>query len=311
MAQSANKTHYDILQVSPFASKTVIQGAYRALLKTDGGHPDLGGNMAEAQQINEAYAVLSNPVKRREYDISLPASLADKQPRVQPQYILICPGCHARNLVVHESQLEQSKCFECGKNLLPKRRVAAETDHTRAFRMGVFLFDKGLMPRARREFDSAVRLHPKSAKYHYWLGRTQYQMRIFEKSGPSFKKAITLRPQVFQFHFWLGQTYYMSRKYHDGLSSFTEAIRLRPDNTPTLLRMASCHFHLQKFAKTIELLEKAVRLDPGQMQLYTLLGVAHLASKNPGKALSAFAKVEEINPGNRLAQKYLKLIKAK
>lgn len=68
--------HYATLQVSRDAEPEVIDRAYRALsLKY---HPDVADerNRAAAtatmQRINEAYAVLSDPRRRRAYDATLP-----------------------------------------------------------------------------------------------------------------------------------------------------------------------------------------------------------------------------------------------
>lgn len=69
------ETLYDILEVSQKASKEVIEKAYRTLVKRY--HPDLQApeNKASAEekmkQINEAYNILSDDEKRREYDMQL------------------------------------------------------------------------------------------------------------------------------------------------------------------------------------------------------------------------------------------------
>lgn len=74
-------TLYDRLSVSPAAPAEVIRAAYRVLSQRH--HPDRnGGDAASArtmQAINEAYAVLSDPQRRRAYDAALRAasSMAD------------------------------------------------------------------------------------------------------------------------------------------------------------------------------------------------------------------------------------------
>lgn len=66
------KDYYVILGVLPDAEEVVIKAAYRALVQRY--HPDkyVGGDSNEAQrrtaELNEAYDVLSNPVRRAEYD---------------------------------------------------------------------------------------------------------------------------------------------------------------------------------------------------------------------------------------------------
>lgn len=65
------RTHYDNLQVAETASVEAIKGAYKFLLQK--WHPDKNpDNRAEAERIsrflNEAYAVLSDPQRRKEHD---------------------------------------------------------------------------------------------------------------------------------------------------------------------------------------------------------------------------------------------------
>jgi hypothetical protein len=58
--------YYELLEVSPKARPSIIEKAYRALMRED--HPDQGGDTERAQLINEAYQVLHDPARRREYD---------------------------------------------------------------------------------------------------------------------------------------------------------------------------------------------------------------------------------------------------
>lgn len=65
-------SHYDVLEVPPFATGEQIKGAYKRLAKRT--HPDLGGSAAAFEQVRSAYEVLSNPLSRRLYDRRLLAS---------------------------------------------------------------------------------------------------------------------------------------------------------------------------------------------------------------------------------------------
>lgn len=64
----AERTLYEILMLHPSATTDVINAAYRALAKQY--HPDHAGPEGAQMmaQLNEAYAVLSNPEKRARYD---------------------------------------------------------------------------------------------------------------------------------------------------------------------------------------------------------------------------------------------------
>ena len=62
---------YEILRVDRDAPLAVIRESYRRLMQHAGNHPDRGGDAKTAALINKAYAVLSNPEQRRDYDLRL------------------------------------------------------------------------------------------------------------------------------------------------------------------------------------------------------------------------------------------------
>jgi len=71
--------YYEILQVSPSADPEVIQTVYRRLARKY--HPDINGGLASAEKmklLNEAYAVLSDPVRRKKYNQTLGVAPAAK-----------------------------------------------------------------------------------------------------------------------------------------------------------------------------------------------------------------------------------------
>lgn len=66
MTTKPDKNPYTVLQVSPRAEAAVIKGAYRALIQLHS--PDKGGSEARAKEINAAFALLSDPAKRKAFD---------------------------------------------------------------------------------------------------------------------------------------------------------------------------------------------------------------------------------------------------
>lgn len=65
----SSKSFYDVLGVSKNASDKDIKSAFRKLAQKY--HPDRGGDEAKFKEISEAYETLSNPDKRKEYDMML------------------------------------------------------------------------------------------------------------------------------------------------------------------------------------------------------------------------------------------------
>lgn len=62
---------YRVLHVQSDAPAAVLKSSYRALMLSLEMHPDRGGEHWNAAAINEAYATLSDPVRRAEYDRTL------------------------------------------------------------------------------------------------------------------------------------------------------------------------------------------------------------------------------------------------
>lgn len=72
MISEIKMNYYEILEINDIASEEVVKAAYKALVKKY--HPDNGGKHKELKSmelINEAYEVLSDPIKRCEYDRTL------------------------------------------------------------------------------------------------------------------------------------------------------------------------------------------------------------------------------------------------
>lgn len=62
------RNFYRILHVQPEAPPEIIKASYRSLMTKLKAHPDLGGDHKTAVLINQAYAVLGDPIKRKQYD---------------------------------------------------------------------------------------------------------------------------------------------------------------------------------------------------------------------------------------------------
>jgi hypothetical protein len=65
------RNYYRILHVQPEAPAEIVTASYRTMMSKLRLHPDLGGDPEQALVINEAYALLKDPEKRRSYDLGL------------------------------------------------------------------------------------------------------------------------------------------------------------------------------------------------------------------------------------------------
>ena len=62
------RNYYRILHVQPEAPIEVIKASYRSMMTKMRLHPDLGGDHETAVLINQAYTVLSDSLRREQYD---------------------------------------------------------------------------------------------------------------------------------------------------------------------------------------------------------------------------------------------------
>jgi hypothetical protein len=126
---------YRILHVQPEAPAEIIKASYRALMSSLRVHPDLGGDTDKAAQINAAYAVLSDPERRRAYDLSLrqppgrprPSPAAAVDPASDWLQACRCPFC-GTSFAPGADQAE-ARCARCDGPLQPApaaRRVPSE-----------------------------------------------------------------------------------------------------------------------------------------------------------------------------------------
>ena len=63
----SNIDPYKILKLAATAADREIKEAYRSLARVH--HPDVGGDAEEFKNIQEAYALIGDPVKRAVYDL--------------------------------------------------------------------------------------------------------------------------------------------------------------------------------------------------------------------------------------------------
>ncbi len=117
------RNYYRILHVQPEAPVEIIKASYRSLMTKLNGHPDRGGSHESAVLINQAYAVLSDPQRRKKYDEMLLSRHNNVYQRpVNEAYSHSKPSTSA-NQHTHRSEKENVKsgptnarrsCFFCG-----------------------------------------------------------------------------------------------------------------------------------------------------------------------------------------------------
>jgi curved DNA-binding protein CbpA len=140
MSRPNRRTYYRILHVQPDAPEAVISANYRTLLQKLRQHPDFGNDSAGVALIREAYAVLSDPRQRAEYDRLLAQRAGHAAARTgarsarspvttprPPPRLDVCPFCDTPFSVSSAAPLPR-RCATCASPLSappPARRLSA------------------------------------------------------------------------------------------------------------------------------------------------------------------------------------------
>ncbi len=106
------RNYYRVLHVDRDAPPAVIQASYRTMMHRLGIHPDHGGDAATAALLNDAFATLSDPVRRAAYDRTL---LGRQPPPAAPPGGVVCAFCAG----VADPGGRDAVCPACGSPLCP------------------------------------------------------------------------------------------------------------------------------------------------------------------------------------------------
>lgn len=158
------RNYYRILHVQPGAPTEIIRASYRTLMQRLRAHPDLGGDHWNATIINEAYSVLSDPLKRARYDQEFHTHIEQMrgettaytlpERETHSGAIQRCLFCHAPNRV-QPRRAGGLLCVNCASPLQRKaapQHVAAEQRAIErlARRQSVKLYSSWPQPFAQR-----------------------------------------------------------------------------------------------------------------------------------------------------------------
>ncbi|MDZ7859977.1 MAG: DnaJ domain-containing protein [Candidatus Krumholzibacteriota bacterium] len=187
------KDYYSILELDPMSTKAEIQKNYFSIAKVI--HPDVVGdipdNHTRLKDVNEAYSVLSDSQKRREYDESIKS------------------GREADSACIEKNKKTAAVAFKKAKEAIRKK----------AYEQAVVLLD------------SAIRHDSSVAAYHSWYGYSlAISNSGFLKAREECKKAVQMDSYNPEFTVNLGVVYFYSGLNKQALTHFMDALKRDPEN---------------------------------------------------------------------------------
>lgn len=162
MTHPSRRSHYQVLYVQPDAPGAVIHAAYRALLQSRPWHP----HDPDSLLLHEAYAVLSDPSRRAQYDREL-ADAAAARPQAaatprQPAALSACPFCDTP-VPAPSAEPSSRRCPSCASPLSKPPAARRLNTTRRAFERQPlaaaveYFLRGGQAPRAARLHDFSPR----------------------------------------------------------------------------------------------------------------------------------------------------------
>ena len=187
---------YKLLKVDSEAPLEVVKAAYRALMKSNSMHPDLGGENHLAQGINDAYQILSDAEQRRKLDSKLKKSerfVAEEKKEIS-EFFVVCIYCQAINRILHPQWVRQSQCSQCKTPFILTKKGAHKTNPSYTVKtadipkqsekkvdenLAQEFYHRKMYFRAISEYKSLITMQPKEAYYSFKLGLCYYNMQYY------------------------------------------------------------------------------------------------------------------------------------
>jgi tetratricopeptide (TPR) repeat protein len=306
-AEMPEHDYYEILQVHPKATLTVIKKAYRTLLLELGNHPDQGGSAEASSLITEAYKVLSDPERRAEYDelymgnlqaygrvdtkskakASKTAGAASGAATDNAGLIVLCPRCQTKNRVRSQELLSVAKCSRCGQSLSKLPNPLADLrEHLLAAigpRLGVKRKPASKVltigvPMALLAVCALAVGYTLSEPYLTGVNDPLTATDKLKKEGKYDQAATVLRraverePANPRLHEKLGEIYNKQMLHEEAVGEYDLAIKLNPQNSYLYTLKGNTYMLLSRSAEAELCFKQALKLDPEQTPALVALG---------------------------------------
>jgi tetratricopeptide (TPR) repeat protein len=153
---------------------------------------------------------------------------------------------------------------------------------------------------ARRELDRLNAAHPDRPLYLYWLGRVDYEQRLYREAAEKFRRVIHLDPLSSRAYDNLGLTLDMLGEPEEAHAAMTKAVELNrklaqpsgwpPHNFGALL------LRLQRLPEAETALRESLRYDAGLAMTHYHLGRVLDAEGRDSEAIEEYRAATSANP---------------
>lgn len=198
-------------------------------------------------------------------------------------------------------------------NKLEQQSISKADDPLSQTYLGIAYFTQGLMrpnmqDEALQQFKLALKADPQFAMAHTGMGMYYFQKRMIPRAKGHFLKALQLNPKDLLAMELLANIYLLDEKNpQEALTIYTKEQEIAPPNYADVYYfIGSSLYDLGKFEDAIPALQNCMKLDPnGILQGYyapLLLGDLYMKMKKHKDAADAYKEALKINPQNPYAK---------
>lgn len=135
---------------------------------------------------------------------------------------------------------------------------------------------------------TARKINPDTFEVNFYMGKTLYTLKEYDKAVLVLKKAITINNEFPESYEILGNTFYESKKYRDALPYLKKALDFHPENKELLYKMANSLIESGNSDKAIKIFLH-LRADPNYgAQSCLQAGKYHLKNNKFDEAIKDF-----------------------
>ncbi|HQF82418.1 MAG TPA: tetratricopeptide repeat protein, partial [Candidatus Syntrophosphaera thermopropionivorans] len=225
--------YYKVLGVKPDASQDAITKAYKTIAKEY--HPDKYRNNPlqhlveeKLREANEAYEILGNPEKRKNYDQDL--STRNQASNGQSDIII-----HLRKA---EDFLER-RLFDSARTEYEKALTLDSNIPDAYFGIGISYELQEKFDAAISSFEKVLKIEPNSHIVYNLIGSCYLRQNNFDRALHYCQKASQLLPNEALYLENIAHCHWAAKNIEDALIYFRKALKLTPDSAA--INMYVCH----------------------------------------------------------------------
>ncbi|MCF6147370.1 MAG: tetratricopeptide repeat protein [Candidatus Kuenenia sp.] len=164
--------------------------------------------------------------------------------------------------------------------------------------LGIVYTKQGLEEKAEAEYNEAIRLDRYYAQPHNNLGNIYYNRGQLDKAKEEYLEALRIKPDYAHAHNGLGSVYNSMEKLDEALDEFQKSLFYDSKYLLAINNVGVNYAKRGKLREAIAYFEKALALDRNQPQSYYNLGFAYENLKEEEKAIQAYRMAAQLAPND-------------